>query len=94
MTAGTIAMSSTFAKRLKALRKEASMSQEDVARKAEVSLSTIVKLEAGNVEPTWATVLAIAKALGVSVAKFEEEDEDEADERETQTKPKGKKPKK
>lgn len=71
-------MGSVFANRLKELRKAAGMSQEDVARAADVSLSAITKLEAGSVEPTWATVRAIAKALGVSVARFEDE-EGEAD---------------
>lgn len=93
MVDGTIAMSNTFARRLKRLRQEAGMSQEDVARKAGVSLSTIVKLEAGNVEPTWATVRAIAKAIGVSVVKFEEEDTSEPDEPTAPKKP-PKKPKK
>ena len=65
------AMATGFGTRLKELRQRASMSQEDVARAAGVSLSAITKIEGNKVEPSWPTVRAIAKALGVSVAEFE-----------------------
>jgi len=68
---GLAAMSSGFGRRLKVLRASAGMTQEAVARAADVSLATVAKLERGETDPTWNTVRALAKALGVSVAEFE-----------------------
>jgi transcriptional regulator with XRE-family HTH domain len=59
-----------FGDRLKAIREAAAMSQEALARAAGVSTSAVAKLEQKRVEPTWSTLLALAKALGVGVEAF------------------------
>ena len=61
-----------FTARLKELRRTAGLSQEQLARAAGLTLGGVTKLEQGVTAPTWATVRALAKALGVSCAAFEE----------------------
>jgi transcriptional regulator with XRE-family HTH domain len=60
-----------FNERLKELRSGAGMTQEAVARAAGLSTSTIAKLEHAGVDPSWSTVVLIAKAIGVGVGAFE-----------------------
>jgi transcriptional regulator with XRE-family HTH domain len=60
-----------FGLRLVALRKKAKLSQTQLASKAEMSAGGLRDLERGRREPTWNTVLALSRALGVSVAAFE-----------------------
>jgi transcriptional regulator with XRE-family HTH domain len=62
-----------FGDRLKALREKAGMSQEAIARAAGISTSAISKLEQKKVEPTWPTVQALARALGVGCQTFDDE---------------------
>jgi transcriptional regulator with XRE-family HTH domain len=78
-------MSSAFGRRLKELRANAKLTQEALAHAAGVTLSAVSKIEAGKVEPTWATARAIAKALGVSVAAFEVEEGEPSGEEESST---------
>lgn len=61
---------SPFAARLKALRGAAGLTQEQLADKAGMHKLGIAKLEQGLREPTWATVQALAKALGVTCLDF------------------------
>jgi len=63
-----------FALRLRQLREQAELSQEALARKADLSTGTVVKLERASKpkDPSWTTVLALAKALGVSLTEFAE----------------------
>lgn len=68
-------MASGFGDRLKQLRQRAGMTQEQLAYTARVSLSSVTKAEQGKIEPTWNTVRALAKALGVSLAEFDSVDE-------------------
>ncbi len=50
------------------LRKEMKFTQESLARKANVSYHTVIKLESGAIKnPKIETVLRIAKALNVSI---------------------------
>jgi transcriptional regulator with XRE-family HTH domain len=78
----------SFAERLKALRKRADMTQEALARAADVSNATVAKLErGGGQDPNWSTVCKLADALGISVAEFRDGDESEP----TPSKGKGKK---
>ena len=80
-----------FGERLKALREEAGMTQEKLARAADLSLMTVAKLEhKEGVDPNWSTVVKLARALGVSVAEFDAPHAPEAPAKETE-KPKGKK---
>lgn len=53
------------------VRKKAGLSQDKLARKAEVAYNTVVKIESGeNKNPTIETLRSIAKALDVSVDKL------------------------
>jgi transcriptional regulator with XRE-family HTH domain len=61
-----------FKDRLRELRTAAGVTQLDLAVRAHIQPSTIARLERGAVHPTWATVLALAKALGVEVGAFTE----------------------
>ncbi len=61
-----------FADRLRALRQEAGLTQQKLADAAGLQREAIARLELGTRQPTWATVQAIAKALGVSCEAFTE----------------------
>jgi transcriptional regulator with XRE-family HTH domain len=67
---------SSFGDRLKTLRDAAGMSQEALARAANISTSAITKIEQKRTEPGWPTVLALAAALGVEVTAFLGEDDE------------------
>ena len=59
---------SNITKTLRKLRKAKGLSQEKLARLADVANNTIIKIEAGkNQNPTLDTLKKISKALGVSV---------------------------
>ena len=59
---------SSITKNLRKLREAKRLSQEKLARLADVANNTIVKIEAGkNQNPTLDTLKKIAKALDVSV---------------------------
>jgi len=55
-----------FGSRLKELREDAGLTQEQLADRAGMHKLTVAKLEQGIREPTWATVIALTDALGVS----------------------------
>jgi transcriptional regulator with XRE-family HTH domain len=57
-------------KRVRELREAAGLTQESLARAADVSVSTVVKLERGAIDPAWSTVLRLAKGLGVAVGEL------------------------
>lgn len=57
-----------LAKRIRALRNKKGLSQEKLARLADVSFATIVKVESGeSKKPTIQTMAGIAKALDISL---------------------------
>lgn len=57
-----------FAKRIRELRTKKGLSQEKLARLADVALNTVVKIESGESRhPTIQTMAGIANALGVSL---------------------------
>ena len=58
-------MGAEFGRRLKLIRARVGLTQEGLARAADVSLSTVAKLERGEVDPSWNSVQRLAKALGV-----------------------------
>jgi len=61
-------MSNKIAENLKKLRSKKGYSLEKVARLAELSLNTVVKIENGvNKNPTIETLMKLAKALEVDV---------------------------
>jgi len=60
-----------LAKRIKELRNKRGLSQEKLARLANISYNTIVKIESGQSKhPTIQTMAGIAKALRVSLDKL------------------------
>jgi putative transcriptional regulator len=63
-----------FAGRLKALREAAGLTQKELADRAGFHHFSVAKLEQGVQEPTWPTVLALARALGVNCLAFTVED--------------------
>jgi transcriptional regulator with XRE-family HTH domain len=60
----------TFADRLTALREAAGVSQYRLAQLSGVTKQTVSRLEAGQVQPSWDTVQALARGLGVEVGAF------------------------
>ena len=61
----------SFAARLRELRAAAGITQHELADRSGLHRQAIAKLELAEREPSWASVLALAKALGVSIAAFE-----------------------
>lgn len=59
-----------FAAKLKTLREASGLSIYALAKKAGISTESASKLEQGAHVPSWSTVMALADALGVSVADF------------------------
>jgi transcriptional regulator with XRE-family HTH domain len=62
-----------FAGRLKELREQAGLTQQALADKAQLSKAGIADLEQGRREPSWATAVALAAALGVECTAFLQE---------------------
>ena len=57
-----------LAKNIERLRKTKGLSQERLARLADVANNTLIKMESGeNINPTLETLKKVAKALEVSV---------------------------
>jgi transcriptional regulator with XRE-family HTH domain len=57
-----------LAQNIKKLRKQCKLSQEELAKKAGVTYSTLIKLESGvNKNPTIKTIQQIAAALEVTL---------------------------
>ena len=55
-------------KNLKQFRKKMGLSQEKLARTADITYTTLTKLESGkNANPTLKTIIRIADALGISL---------------------------
>ena len=59
-----------FAGRLKELREKAGITQQQLGEKAGIHKLTVAKLEQGIREPSWATVQALAAALGKTCEAF------------------------
>jgi transcriptional regulator with XRE-family HTH domain len=62
-----------FGPRLRELRERAGLTQVQLAEKAGLHPQGVIKLERGEREPAWGTVLALMDALGVSCQAFLEE---------------------
>ena len=54
--------------RLKKLRKARNMTQEELAKRADLSRTYVARLETGRQDPSLSTLERLAKALRVSVA--------------------------
>jgi transcriptional regulator with XRE-family HTH domain len=59
-----------FSAKLKSLRIAAGLSQKELAEKAGLSQASISSMEQGRYDPVWSSVVAVAKALGVSIDVF------------------------
>lgn len=60
-----------LAKNIKKLRKQHKLSQEQLAQKAGITYSTLIKLESGaNKNPTIETVQKLTKAFGIGLDKL------------------------
>jgi transcriptional regulator with XRE-family HTH domain len=62
-----------FAERLRELRSEAGLTQEQLAERAGVKRDAVARWERGNREPSWSNVIALADALAVSTEAFRQE---------------------
>jgi transcriptional regulator with XRE-family HTH domain len=63
-----------FGDRLKELREAAGLTQTQLAERAGLTKATVSRLEQGlRKEPSWQTVLALSRALGVECTAFNEE---------------------
>jgi transcriptional regulator with XRE-family HTH domain len=63
-----------FNDRLKALRTAAGLTQEALARAADVSTATVARLEYAGLDPSWNTVVKLASALRVGPNDFLDKD--------------------
>jgi transcriptional regulator with XRE-family HTH domain len=80
-----------FSALLRELRDKAGLTQEQLAEKAGIALSTLRNHEQGHRLPSWSAVVKLAKALGVSTDEFAKCDEVNEPEKPTAKKGKGKK---
>jgi transcriptional regulator with XRE-family HTH domain len=61
----------SFAERLKTLRAAAGITQAVLAERAGMNSMAVSRLELGKRQPTWESVKALARALGVTVLAFD-----------------------
>jgi len=58
----------TISENIKRLRNKLGLTQDDLAKKADIKYTTLMKVESGTVnKPSVQTMANIAKALGVSI---------------------------
>jgi transcriptional regulator with XRE-family HTH domain len=60
-----------FARRLREVRHEKRLSQADLSGRSGVAVSTIRQFEYGRREPTYRTLVKLARGLGVSLSAFD-----------------------
>ena len=68
-----------FGHRLAGLRLRAKLSVYALSKKSGITQPAIARLERGEREPAWGTVVALAAALGVSLAAFDTVPPDDQD---------------
>lgn len=81
----------TFADTLKQLRTKAGLSQEGLARAADLSIGAIRDYEQGKKEPSLRSAFKLARALGVDCTAFQTDDTGQAEAAPAKKKGKGKK---
>lgn len=59
-----------FAKRLKQVRKMKDLSQEELALRAELSLSQIARIETARINPTLSTIFRMARAMEIELSEL------------------------
>ena len=55
---------------IRLIRERNSFTQEELGKRAGIARNTVARIERGETNPTWPIVVALAAALGVSVAEF------------------------
>jgi len=61
----------TISENIKKLRTKLGLTQDDLAKKADIKYTTLMKVESGTVnKPSVQTMAKIAKALGVSIEEL------------------------
>ncbi|SHG01501.1 helix-turn-helix transcriptional regulator [Flavobacterium defluvii] len=60
----------SLAKRLKEIRSEKGISQEELAYRSEITLSQIARIETIKINPTVSTIFKIARALNVTPSEI------------------------
>jgi transcriptional regulator with XRE-family HTH domain len=73
---------------LRQLREKAGLTQEQLAQKAGIPLSSLRSHEQGQRQPSWQAVVKLSKALGVTTDTFSECADAEEPEDESKEKPK------
>lgn len=71
--------------RIKTLRKELKLTQEDLAKKASISRSYLADIERNRYNPSVDTLINIAKGLGISLSDLVSEHESVIEKNNTQT---------
>jgi DNA-binding XRE family transcriptional regulator len=66
-----LARADAFAARLRQLREERKLTQDELAKRASVAQATISLLEQGDRQPSWPTVCRLATALDIRVEAFQ-----------------------
>ena len=62
---------STISQNIKRVRTKQGLTQDDLAKKADIKYSTLTKIEGGVVtKPRFQTIQKIAKSLGVSIEEL------------------------
>jgi transcriptional regulator with XRE-family HTH domain len=61
---------SGFGSKLKQFREQAELTQAELGARCDMAYQAIARLERGENEPSWPTVLKLAKALGVEPNDF------------------------
>ncbi|HXR61073.1 MAG TPA: helix-turn-helix transcriptional regulator [Solirubrobacterales bacterium] len=62
-------------KAVRVLRNRAGLSRAELAVRAELDATSVSRIEAGAIDPTWGSMRRIAKGLGVSLRELAEEAE-------------------
>lgn len=60
-----------FGDRLRELREAAGISQYALAKRSKITAQAISRIERGDREPNWLTVLCLVRALGLDVNEFD-----------------------
>jgi transcriptional regulator with XRE-family HTH domain len=60
----------TLGERIRELRKDADLSQEALAERAEIHVNHLRRIELGKANPTYLVLLRLARALGTSLPRL------------------------
>jgi len=60
----------TLASTLSGLREQRGLTQEGLAREADITVAALARIERGQANPTWSTVRKIAAALDIGMGEL------------------------